>query len=423
MIENANDDAVVQIEYDDVLMPIHQSANISDIIGDLQKRRDTVISGGINCIPLPVPRFRSQIPGIEQEQYVIVTAPTKCGKSQLSSYVYLYNALDYAFEHKDQCSVHIIYFSLEESYQRVLHRYMSHLLYKLDEIRISPQELRSTSNDCPVSQEILDKFSLDQRYIDRLAFFEECVQFETEETNPTGILRVCEEYAKKVGEYKTTKGYSRGNEFKEVDIFRSYKQHDPNHYKICFIDHSGLVDQERGMSLKQSMDKLSEYCVKYLRNRYKYTVVWIQQQAMEAEGLEAIKQKRMLPAVATLGDTKYTARDCNIVLGLFDPSQFGLKNWLGYKIDDNGEGLKSHARFLYFLRGRDGEAGGVCPLFFDGATCTFEELPLPTDSLSLVNYYKRVKEMKTYKQSAKLSAIVGAIIKQFFYGKKDKESD
>ena len=173
------------------------------------------------------------------------------------------------------------------------------------------------------------------------------------------------------------------------------------------------------MSLKQSMDKLSEYCVKYLRNRLKYNIVWIQQQAMESEGLEAMKQKKMVPAVTYLSDTKYSARDANVVLALFDPSMFGLKNWLGYKIDDNGEGLKTHARFLYMLRGRDGEAGGVCPLFFDGATCTFEELPLPSDTLSLVNYYKRVKEMQTYKQKAKLSAIVGAIIKQFFYGKRN----
>ena len=223
----------------------------------------------------------------------------------MASYIYLYSVLDYAFKHKDQCSVHIIYFNMEESEQRIRQRYMSHLLYMLDEERISPQDLRSTSSDFPLPQEILDKFTQDTRYTERLAFFDECVQFESEETNPTGILRVCEDYAKKVGKYTTVKGRSRGNEFQEIDVFHSYEPYDKNHYKIVMFDHVSLVDQERGMALKQSIDKLSEYCVKYLRNRLKYNIVWIQQQAMESEGLEAMKQKKMVPAVTFLSDTKY----------------------------------------------------------------------------------------------------------------------
>lgn len=420
MIDNANDQVIVTDENFDEVILSRKGSGFASTIDGLQERRDTLVNGGINCIPLKFPRFRSQLPGIEQEQYVLITAGPKTGKTQVASYIYLFSVLDYAFNHKDQCSVHIIYFNMEESEQRIRHRYMSHLLYMLDEERISPQDLRSTSSDFPLPQEILDKFSTDQRYVERLEFFDQCVQFESEETNPTGILRVCEDYAKKVGKYNTAKTRARGNEFQEIETFQSYEPYDRNHYKIVIFDHVSLVDQERGMSLKQSMDKLSEYCVKYLRNRLKYTIVWIQQQSMESEGLEAMKQKKMVPAVTYLSDTKYSARDANVVLALFDPSMFGLKNWLGYKIDDNGEGLKSHSRFLYMLRGRDGEAGGVCPLFFDGATCTFEELPLPSDTLSLVNYYKKVKEMQTYKQKVKLSAIVGAIIKQFFYGKREE---
>ena len=263
----------------------NQNLSMSDVIKDLRERKRNVENGGINCIPFPFKRFRNEIPGIEQEQYVVITAPTKGGKSQFGSYVYLYHTIDYAFSHPDQCSVHIIYFALEESQMRIKHRYISHLLYKLDNIRLSPTDLRSTDADFP---------------------------FETEDTNPTGILRVCEDYAKSVGDYKSLKKKSRSGSGQDVEVFKSYTPYDKKHYKIVFIDHIGLVDLERGMTLKQSMDKLSEYCVKYLRNRYKFTVVAIQQQAMESEGLDAIKQKRMTPSVATLGDTKYTARDRRI---------------------------------------------------------------------------------------------------------------
>lgn len=75
------------------------------------------------------------------------------------------------------------------------------------------------------------------------------------------------------------------------------------------------------MNLKNSIDKLSEYCAKYLRNRYHYSPVLIQQQAFESEGNEAFKLGRVRPSVAGLGDSKYVSRDADIVLGLFLPSE------------------------------------------------------------------------------------------------------
>lgn len=416
MIDNSNSSQKVFYDSPEPAIGCGQNGvvSMSEVIADLRERKENVLSGSINCIPLPFVRFRSEFPGFEQEQYIVLTASTKAGKSQLSSFL-LYNVLDYAFNHPDQCSIHIIYFNLEESQMRIKQRYISYLLYKLDGHRLSPRDLRSTSADYPLPDDILDLLDT-QKYKERLDFFDQCVQFETEDTNPTGILRTCEEYAKKVGDYKTIKKKSRGSD-REVEVFQSYTPHDKKHYKFVLLDHIGLVDLERGMSLKQSMDKVSEYAVKYLRNRYKYNVIAIQQQATEAEGLEAIKQKKMVPAVATLGDTKYTARDANYTLGLFDPSFFGLPSWLGYKIQDTeGIGLKSYGRFLYILRGRDGESGGVCPLFFDGAVCYFEELPKPENVNELDKYYDKVKNIKSFRQQQMLkrfTATIFVLIRKF----------
>lgn len=182
------------------------------------------------------------------------------------------------------------------------------------------------------------------------------------------------------------------------------------------VDHVGLVDKEQGFRTKDSVDKISEYFVKYLRNRYNFTCVAIQQQAAETEGLEAIKQKKMLPSTAGLGDSKYTARDCDIAFGLFDPSKFGLPSWLGYKIqDETNQGLRNYARFLYVLANRNGEMGGICPLFFDGAVCNFEELPKPDDINGITQFYVRAQNLKSYRQQRKLSALtlIMLINKQF----------
>jgi len=394
---------------------INDTDSTSGVIQNLEKRRQNVINGGVNCIPLPFERFRSEIPGIEQSQYVLVTANAKVGKTNYADFVYVFHVLDYCFENQDKCSAHIIYFSLEESVQKVIERYMSYLLYKLDGIRLSPADLRSTSLDYPVPQEALDKLK-SEPYQERLRFFEKCVQFETEDTNPTGILRVCERYAKSVGTYKSHKIESNGNSFKEVEVFDSYVPDDPNHYKIVLIDHIGLVDKEQGFKTKDAIDKMSEYFVKYLRNRYQFTCVAIQQQASESEGLEAYKQKRMTPTAATLGDSKYTARDCDIAVGIFDPSKFGLQTHLGYKIQDTDNvGLRNYGRFLYVLANRNGEMGGICPLFFDGAVCDFEELPRPDDINAVSQYYARAQNIKSYRQQRKLTTLtlLNFIKKQF----------
>lgn len=397
MITNTNPTSFEQItpeEYEMYAAGLECFTKMNDVIGNLEKRRENVLKGGVNCIPFPFSRFRSEVPGVEQGQYVVITANQKTGKSQLADFLYLFNVLDYAFNNPDRCTVHIIYFSLEEAIQRVIERYMSHLLFKLDGIHIAPADLRSTSTDLPVDKKVLDLLK-SKKYQDRLKFFEKHVEFDTENTNPTGILRVCEAYAKKVGTYKSHKMKSNNGSGKEVEVYDSYEQNDPNHYKIVIVDHIGLVDKEQGFKTKDAIDKASEYFVKYLRNRYNYTCVAIQQQASESEGLEAIKAKRMVPTAATGGDSKYTFRDCDIAFGLFDPSKFGLKEYMGYVIqDETGYGLRTNARFLNVIANRNGEMGGICPLFFDGAVCNFEELPKSNDP-EIEKFYDKSKTLRT----------------------------
>ena len=47
---------------------------------DLITRRDNVLSGKINCIPWDLPRFETEVPGIEQGKYYLITANSKVGE-------------------------------------------------------------------------------------------------------------------------------------------------------------------------------------------------------------------------------------------------------------------------------------------------------------------------------------------------------
>ena len=144
------------------------------------------------------------------------------------------------------------------------------------------------------------------------------------------------------------------------------------------------------MTLKQSMDKWSEYCAKYLRNRYKYTIVEIQQQAFEGENNDSFKLGRLKPSIANLGDSKYSARNADIVLGIYSPFKFGLSEYLGYDITK----FKDNIRFLEVCINRNGQMGGICPLFFDGAVCHFHELPLPNNKIELDKIYKYLNKIR-----------------------------
>lgn len=379
------------------------------VIANLEERRQRILDGQLNCIPSPFKRFSEDFIGIEQSCYYTITSFTKGGKSQFTSYTFIYKPLMFCYFTKADIDIKILYFPLEETSERIMQRFISWLLFDFSKgkIRVSPRELRSTTS--PVSEEILEVIKSDE-FQDILEYFESHIIFPEEAANPTGIYKYCKNYAEehgtvytKIGKYKDEFGVVQ-----ERQVFDRYEQDNPNEYRLVIVDTINLIDTERGMTLKQSMDKLSEYCAKYLRNRYNYSPVIIQQQAFDQEGNEAFKIGRVRPSVAGLGDSKYTSRDSNVVLGLFSPFRFALKEYEGYDVSK----FKDNIRFLEMIVNRDGEMGGLCPLFFDGAVCQFEELPRPDNKGEIAKVYDYLKHIR------------GAAAKSFFsYGMKKKNKE
>lgn len=381
------------------------------VYDNLVKRRNRILEGKINCIPSSFTRFKDDFIGIEQSTYYCISSFTKGGKSQFTSYTFIYKPLLYCYYHKEVvANLKVLYFPLEETPERILQRFECWLLYEYSghKLRISPRDLRSTTT--AVSQEVLDLLQSDEIQ-DIIKYFEEHIIFPEEKPNPTGILNYCKSYARQHGTEYTKKGKYKDEwgQIKETEVFDHYEQDDPNEYRLIIIDTMNLIDTERGMTLKQSMDKLSEYLAKYLRNRYKFSPVVIQQQTFESEGNEAFKLNRLRPSAQGLGDSKYIARDCNVLLGLFSPFRFSLDSYLDYNIKK----FKDNIRFLEVCINRDGEMGGIAPLFFDGVVCAFDELPLPNNKVELEKVYKYLDKIRN-KQTVNttISMFVCGIIKR-----------
>jgi len=350
-------------------------------ITNLKKRRQNLLDGKINSIPSPFKRFSYDFPGLEQGVYYGITSYTKGSKTQFTLNL-LFEALVYAIEHPNQLKLRVFFYNFEETDEKIMNRFQSWILARVDKIRISPQNLRSTRNDSPLPIEILNKLESEnyKKYFDA---FEESFVFSST-ANPTGILKECRNYAEANGTV-----YKKKVEYSDTEIFDYYEPNDPTEYRIIVLDHIGIIDLERGMNKKEAIDKTSEYLAKYLRNRYGFTSIVIQQQNTSGESNDSVKLGRIRPSGANLADSTYTQKDQNVLFGLFNPYKYSLPEYMGYDI----RRLKDHFRFLEVVVNRDGELGGICPLFFDGATCSFFEMPLPDNKAELEKVYKYAESL------------------------------
>lgn len=249
---------------------------------NLVKRRERVLSGKYNCIPFPFPRFRASFPGIEQGKYIIVTANQKVGKSKFADKMFVYDPIFFAMSHPE-LKVKVLYFTLEMSKEEKYNEFLSHLLYKLDNIVFSPTDLKSTNNQYPVPEEILNLLQ-SKRYQEYIEVFEKTVIFFEDVKNPTGINKVCREYAESHGhfnyiEYETKDELGNKVKRKMLDPINPYEQDDPDEYRIIIQDNASNFATESGMNKMQTIDKMSKYNIT-LRKQLKYIVVLIQHQAL-----------------------------------------------------------------------------------------------------------------------------------------------
>lgn len=351
-------------------------------------RRQRILDGKINCIPLPFERMRVWLPGIEKKRYQIITANQKIGKSKLADYILVYEPFFYAIEHPDQLRLKVLYFTLEMGKEEKFYEFLCHLLFRLDNIRISPTDLKSTSADRPVPENILALLQ-SEKYQFYIRKFKETVTYIDSERNPTGINKYCRNFALLRGKLHLKKVKVRDEAGIEVekDVVDYYEPDDPDEYRLVVLDNYSNLNSESGMNKMQTIEKMSKYAIT-LRDQLEYCFTAIQHQAQAQEGIENQKLNKMMPSSDGLADCKTTTRDANLVLGLYSPFKYGLKDYEKYDITK----FKNNIRFMQVIEDRDnGSAGQICPLFFDGAVSVFKELPLPEDKAGIDRYLSYIE--------------------------------
>ena len=357
---------------------------LNRIKGNIVERRERLRNNKINSIPSPFVRFRNDFLGIERKKMVLVSSFTKGAKTQFTTFMFVITPLLYSYANREKARVKFFFYLWEETKEDFTMRIISHLLYKLSngKIEVSPSDLMSSNNDKPLSDEALEMMNSEE-FINIMNYFEECSIF-SDSQNPTGIWLECKSYAENNGHthYKPKKYKDEFGVEKETQGFDYYEPNDSEEYRILYIDHLSLVSSEKNYTLKQAMDKVGEYCI-LLRDRYFFSPVIIQQQNTDNESMDAIKMNKLRPTTAGLADSKYSSRNCNVFLGLFSPVKFDLNSYFGYDISK----FKDNIRFLEVILNRGGTMGGLTALYFNGAVCDFQQLPLPTEKDKIDKWY------------------------------------
>lgn len=317
----------------------------------LEENKTNIEEGRINGIPFPFEQMHDCIPIIQHSDYHLVTAKTKHSKSQLSSFIFVFHVLFYAYEHPELLRVKFLYFNYEESPEEVLMRFMSFCLYKLTQrqTRISPLELQSPDEKRKLSDENLALLK-SEKYKSLFEFFTDHVEFCEERTDIAIDIKV-KAYAMSNGSctYKTAyykDEFGQTHETKSVD---TYTPNDKDLYTILFFDHISLLNTVKGQTLLQAIGNVSKNCVKY-KNLFKFTIVMIQQQSKELGNLESAKQGRIRPDDTFLADCKSTVNEVTHFWGICDAYAFNMNEYLGYDLTK----LKHCFRVLELIVNRRG---------------------------------------------------------------------
>lgn len=337
-------------------------------LGTIEQNAEIRRTGKFVGIPYPFERFREFCPSIDKETVTAVTSYTGAAKSKFVRNTYVMHP--YEFSVHNNYPILIDYYALEDSALKVFKGIMCHYMYIKHKIRISAWDLDSKFKE--LSSDVRKKLKEGEKYLSDLNIK---VRIKDTLTNPYGIHLDILKTAATLGEIHYEKVTIGGQS--EVNKIVGFTPKDNTHW-IGILDNLNNVDKnDWHKSEKEAMD---DFVKKYVRLIYSkiFKMSWliVHQQALEAERQQFTSSggsilEKIKPSLANLGGTKEVVRSYHMVLSLFEPQRFKIDNYKGYDIKLIGNNFRE----LEVLKSNDGLAYIHVPLYFDGASEVFKELP------------------------------------------------
>ena len=380
-------------------------------INELKKLKEDKEKGIYSGIPLweSMPSFAEIVPTLEKGQVVLMVAHSGVGKSMITRFLEIYVPWMFVRKHPElEIDLKFVIFLLEDDIKKFKDYLIAFLLFKIHNVKVNPQRLKSSYKE-PLSQDIIDKIDALEPVMDDL--LNRCI-IEDSIYNAYGIYKRCRILSEQWGIHyyvdmiNDTTVISRSDynklpslpdhydkysiddlkrihninplEYKEFYKYSHYIPNNPKQHVITITDNINCLNPEKGDSLKDAMDK---YMYTYLRTNmakhWQWTCVAVQQfvggaeeQQFDVRGNSIIE--KTIPNLSMLGDSKLTQRAAHLILALWEPLRYGIKEFKGYNIKRLGD----TGRFLFLLKNNDGKSNMIFPLFFVGESSYFKELPV-----------------------------------------------
>lgn len=328
--------------------------------------------------------------GVQKARYYLIGADSGVGKTSLADFMFILELWrDSIITGK---KLRVLYYSFEISGDEKVAAWISYLISVKYSVDLPVDYIMGNVEDNLLSDE-------------HMAMVEECSKIVAEmlefitirdtPMHPTAIFHEALDMAEELGTiHREEKVNHRvkdkdGNPTK-VKYITGYSPNDPELTMLLMLDHVALAIQETGLSPKANIDRLSSYGV-FLRNKLGMTVCFIQQFNTEMQTVERRKfsQAAFAPQRGDFGDSKYTYRDADVVIGLIKPSFFDLERYYDYPVQAGGSsliGLGDNFVAAFLMKNRYGTANKMMPLFMNGISKRFYDLPLDPNSFEVEEF-------------------------------------
>ena len=356
---------------------------------DLEEYRDLIVSnyqnavgGKDNCIPFLFPKLRHYYPGHDKGMLLGITGSAKSGKTALVSHLFYYSTMDYLIEHPNAFPVHFIWFALEESKRKFFARLDSYLLNRYYHIRVDYNTLMSKIAEKRMSEEVFKLWcSKDFKYLQD--FYTERLTLVKYKNTSDAILNEIHYRASQLGKVK------KNSNGKIVEYTPAY----PDAYIFVVIDNLTNLNVSGKQYIKYNA--IEQLCTELvsLKDLLNFSfILLIQQNIKETGNLKALMNDNILSSAAGIRDYPSLEADCTDLWSISNPAVFSqIHDFGGYDLEAFE---RNHFRVMQIIASRNGEVSPAVPLFFDGATSTFEMLPSPDDFKALQKYYDKIKSFK-----------------------------
>jgi len=355
-------------------------------MNDLQVAFKKGIEGKNQGLPTGIPKLDKIIYGVQRGVLIGVAGSPKSGKSSLVDTAFVIHPYLYSLS-KPELKLKIFYWSLEMDKTSVRFKYISFFFmhdYQISSVQLPNGRTLKGVPFFPMSSAyLLGKMVCDndERIIvseQHRVIVNEIIENrinpmfgkydakgnkinngiiniieDKNDSNPTGIRNILFDYAKSNGElvYEKYKIHSTGEVKQRIS---GYIPDNPDEHIIVITDHMRALKRERGFTMKQNMDKLTEYQIQ-MRNLFNYAFVDIIHLNRSISDIGRIKfnNEFLFPNDDDLKDSGNLSEDGDYLITMFDANdpRYNIKQHFGLDITNI-----PNYRSLHLVRSRHSEA-------------------------------------------------------------------